>query len=223
MPQANFASDDILSAVRAAIACPDRTWYRAMLKGDPCGCPTSDEEETDLLDGAMRTGSEMAQKIREKVGGCKPEEIAGDLRLTIVEEFEELRDPFLFLGLYEPTRRTITLNRSVLSFLEGFVAANNLQELIVCADITRSVLFHEIFHALEEETPEIFTRNHTVRRTALGLFSYKRRLDSISEVGAVHFSKCMTGIHYSPCIYERLLLLALGKLAIDKTWPGIEK
>lgn len=216
-------SNEFLSAIRAAIACPDRDWYRAMLKGDICGCPISDEEASELLDGAMRTGSEMAQKVREKVGDCLPEEAAADLQLKIVERFEELREPFLFLGLYEPENRTITLNRSAVSLVEGFIASNNLKSLLSCTDITRSVLFHEIFHALEEETLDIFTRSHTLKRKALGIFHYQRRLDSISEVGAVHFSKCMTGLHYSPCIYERLLLLALGKLAMDRIRPVSEK
>lgn len=220
MRDAEPAASEILSAVRAATACPDRDWYRALMKSDICGCPTSDEEERELLEGAMRTAVAMQQKIRENYGECLPQEIAGDLQLKIVNKEEELREPFLFLGLYEPNNRTITLNRSALSLVEEFIASNNLESLISFADITRMVLFHEIFHALEEETPGIFTRSHTVKRKALRILPYKRRLDSLSEVGAVHFSKCMTDISYSPCICERLLLLALGKLSMDQISPG---
>ena len=219
MMDAKLASSEILSAVRAATACSDRDWYRFLLKSDICGCPISEGEERELLDGAMRTAVEMNRKIRENYGGYLPQEIAGDLQLKIVNKVEELREPFLFLGLYEPNSRTITLNRSALALVEEFIASNNLGSLISFADITRMVLFHEIFHALEEETPDIFTRSHTLKRKALGIFPHKRRLDSLSEVGAVHFSKCMTGISYSPCIYERLLLLALGKLSINKISP----
>ena len=219
MMDAKPAAGEILSVIRSAIACPDSEWYRAMLRGDICGCPISEEEESELLNGAMQTGVEMTQMVREKYGDCLPEEVAAELNLKIVDRFEDLREPFLFLGLYEPGTRTITLNRSVLSLVEGFIASNSLNGLLSCRDITRSVLYHEIFHVLEEETPKIFTRIYTLKRKALGIFPYKRRIDSLSELGAVHFSKCMTGVDYSPCIYERLLFLALGKLAIDKIRP----
>jgi len=82
-------------------------------------------------------------------------------------------------------------------------------------------LFHEIFHALEEANPDIYTRSRMLKRKALGIFPYTRGLDGVSEVGAVHFSKCMASALYSPCIYERYLLLALNRLSIDFLCPNV--
>jgi hypothetical protein len=211
---------EILISVRAAIACPNRDWYRSLVQRDICGCPISEAEERELLGGALRCATEMTQRVREQYGDRSPMEIAAELQLKIVCEIVELREPFLFLGRYEPSKRTITLNQSAISTVEKFIESNNMQPLLSAAELTRTILFHEIFHALEEETPGIFTRNLTIRRKVLGLIPYKRKLDSLSEVGAVHFSKCMTGIPYSPCIYECLLLLALGKLATRELSPN---
>ncbi|MEG2931476.1 MAG: hypothetical protein RR825_06785, partial [Ruthenibacterium sp.] len=69
--------------------------------------------------------------------------------------------------------------------------------------------------ALEEQTPGIYTRSRMLERKSFGLFPSWRGLDGASEVGAIHFSKCMAGVSYSPCIYERYLLWALGISSID--------
>jgi hypothetical protein len=84
-----------------------------------------------------------------------------------------------------------------------------------------TALFHEIFHALEDGSPDIYTRSKMLKRKVLGIFPFRRGLSSASEIGAVHFSKCMTGVTYSPCIYERYLLLALDLLSIDFLLPSV--
>ena len=215
MMPAQYDSDALRHAVRGALDFPDGLWYRDILKKDVCGCALSAEEERAVIDGAVRTAA-MARRITAQYGLLAPAELAGKLRLKIGHSAGELREPYLYMGLYEPGSRTITLNDSAISLVRQFIATNGLDGLVPSAAIARLVLLHEIFHALEEETPDIYTRSRMLERKALGVFAYRRGLAGASEVGAVHFSKEMAGISYSPRIYERFLFMAAGRqLSID--------
>ncbi|MBP2636130.1 MAG: hypothetical protein H6Q72_2037 [Firmicutes bacterium] len=208
-------------AVQTALACQDRLWYRSILKNDLVGCKLSVVEELAVVDGAIQTAESLAQHIIQQYGMLSPQKLAGLMGLKIVECIGDLVEPYLRLGLYEPGIRTISVNESAILLIRHFISANGLQRETPVDEILRIVLFHEIFHALEEDTPGIYTRSKMLKRKALGIFPYRRGLSSVSEVGAVHFSKCMTGIGYSPCIYERYLLLALEQLSIDFLSPTV--
>ncbi|MDU4962574.1 MAG: hypothetical protein E6X17_18115, partial [Sporomusaceae bacterium] len=154
-------------------------------------------------------------------GPVPPQQLAAELGLTVAYSAEELREPYLYLGLYDPGSRTISLNSSAIEQVRQFITSHMLADLTPPGDIVRLVLYHEIFHALEEQTPDIYTRSRMLRRKALGLFPYRRGLAGASETGAVHFSRLMAETPYSPCIHERYLLLALGQLSIDFLPPSV--
>jgi len=208
-------------AVQTALACPDGLWYRSILKNDLAGCKLSVAEEFAIVDRAIQAADSMAKRIIQQYGVISPQHLASVMGLKIVECIGDLEEPYLRLGLYEPGIRTISVNESAIVLIRHFISANALQKLTPADDILRTVLFHEIFHALEEDTPGIYTRSKMLKRKVLGIFPYRRGLSSVSEIGAVHFSKCMTGIAYSPCIYERYLLLALEQLSIDFLPPTV--
>jgi hypothetical protein len=208
-------------AVQTALACADSAWYCDTLRNDVCGCVLSKQEERLLVEGAVQTAGEMARQVVAKHGELPPDELAAAMRLEIVHVTEELRQPYLYMALYEPGTRTITVNDSAVTQVRQFIEANGLASFTPPDDILRIALFHEIFHAQEEETPGIYTRSRMVRRKALGIFPYARGLSGVAEVGAIHFSKCMAGAAYSPCIFERYLLLALDQLSIDFLPPSV--
>lgn len=214
-------TDVLHRAVQTSLDCADDVWYRYTLKKDVCACPLSVNEERAVLDGAVRTAVNMVQRVTEQYGLLSPEELAEAMCLKLVHTAGELWEPYLYMGLYEPGTRTITLNDSAILLVQQFINSNGLNDLTSPDDITLIALFHEIFHALEEETPDIYTRSRMLARKVLGIFPYARGLAGVSEVGAIHFSKCMAGVSYSPCIYERYLLLALDQLSIDFFPPNV--
>lgn len=221
MTPAMYDSEALRRAVGTALEFSDDDWYRNMLRRDACGCRLNQEEERAAVDGAVRAAVAMARRIRARYGELSPEELGEALGLTLVQTSGELLEAYLCIGLYEPAGRTITLNGSALGLIRQFIDENGLGGLTPPDDILRLALFHEIFHALEEETPGIYTRSRMLKRKLLGMFPYRRGLDSVSEVGAVHFSKWMAGVAYSPCIYQHYLLLALGQLSIDFLAPNV--
>ncbi len=226
-----YDHDALQRAVRMALDCEESLWYRSMLRRDICGCALSIEEEHRVVNGAVSAATDIAQQIKARYGLVFPQEPVEDsllesalmksLGLKLIHATEELADPFLRIGLYEPDQRTITINDNAIILLQQFVGENGLDKLTPPGDIIRIALFHEIFHALEDIIPDIYTRSRMMERRILGIFRYRRGLDCASEIGAVHFSKCMTDVTYLPCIYERYLLVALGRLSIDFLPPNV--
>lgn len=221
MIPAKYDAAAVQQAVQRALACSDALWYHGTLKSDLCGCRLSSEEESNVISGAMETAANMAQCVTAQYGQLSPQELLTAMNIKLVHIAEELREPYLYMGLYEPAIRTITLNDSTLLLIKQFISENGLETITPEEDIIRLTLFHEIFHALEEETPGIYTRSAMLERKLLGIFPRKRGLSGVSEVGAVHFSKCMAGVSYSPCIYERYLLMALNLVSIDFLSPSV--
>lgn len=217
----NRQNERLRRAGQAALDCSDSEWYRYTLKKDVCGCPLRPDEEDAILAGAMNTASDMACQITTQFGVLSPQELAAALDIQLIHAANELREPFLFFGLYEPADRALTLNDSAIGLVRQFIETNGLSSLTPSSDVMPVILYHELFHALEETTPGIYTRSRMLDRKLLGLFPAKRGLAGVSEVGAIHFSKCMAGISYSPCILERYLLLALGRLSIDFLPPSV--
>lgn len=216
-PHGNTGLDRV---VQMALGCADGVWYRYMLQKDPCGCALSSDETRAVIGGAVLTANSMAKRITAQYGVLSPQELAGELQLNLVYGQDELQGPYLYMGLYDSAARTITVNESAVSQVKQLIGGNALDSFTPSGDIMGSVVLHEIFHALEEENPGIYTRSQMLERSVLGI-RYKRGLAGASEVAAVQFSKCMAGMAYSPCIFERYLLLALGHLSLRDLVPNM--
>lgn len=212
--------DALHAGVRRALACPDETWYRHMLRQDASGCPLGEAEIAGVLRGALAAAAEVAREIGQAHPAASPGALASALGLDVVplDEHDGM-GPLPLLGLYQPAGRRIMLNETGLNAIEELIAAHGLEALTPARDLRACVLYHEIFHALEDARPGIFTRSAMLRRTLFGLIPRRRGLASASEIGAVHFSRLMAGIAYSPCIFGHYLLLAEGRIDAD-AFPG---
>lgn len=196
-------------------AAEDETWYSRVLKNHPASCELSEEEEKEILFHSMETAETYASEFKERYGNVSGVSLAGAMGLSIKRTTEELRRPFLYMGIFEPEEGTIMLNDSTLNAIKGFISENNLSEIIWEEVLEKVVLFHEIFHWIEENSPGIYTRSKMLKRPVWNLFARSRGLDGAGEVGAIHFSKIMSGISYSPCLYEMCLLIKTGVCSID--------
>ena len=202
-------------SVWSALACPDDVWYGLTLQKDPRGGALSAEEERSVIKGATSCALLTAEHMIHRYGPVSPQELAARLGLKLTRTSEKVSEPFLYLSLYLPAQREIILYDRSLELIEGFLRQNGLEGLTPPEDVSRAAIYHEIFHAWEEDTPGLYTRSRMLERKALGLFPVRRALDGACEVGAAHFSKHMAALSYSPCIYEFYLLLALDRILID--------
>ena len=208
--------DEIHASVKQALACPDESWYRHLLKQDVSGCPLSSGETADVLRGTLAAALEVERRMRQSHPALSPGELASALGLNVVAMGDDAgMGPIPLLGLYQPAGRRILLHEQTLATIEAFIAQHDLESLTPAKDLRACVLYHEIFHATEDVTPRIFTRCAMVRRKLFGFIPWRRGLASASEIGAIHFSRLMAMTSYSPSIFGCYLLLAEGRIDLD--------
>lgn len=208
--------EQLRASVKEALVRPDESWYRNILKQDVSGCPLRSDEISGVLHGTLTAAAEVAQQMAQSFPALSPLELASVLRLNVAPMDDRAgMEPMPLLGLYQPAGRQILLHEHALAAIEAFIAENGLESLTPAKDLRACVLYHEIFHAIEDATPRIFTRSAMVQRKLFGFISWRRGLASASEIGAIHFSRLMAMTHYSPCVFGDYLLLVEGRVGLD--------
>lgn len=186
----------------------DISWYHNLLWKSSTAKKMTELERSTLINNCMNTSIIIKDLLINQYGKLRAEEYIKILGIKIEEETDDFIKEYLYMGLYQPANNTITINKRVINILEQFIRNHKIDDMIPWSNVVETVLYHEIFHAMEERTEGIYTRSKMVKRTHFGLFSRYSGLDLASEIGAIHFSKIMSELNFSPCIYEQILLLA---------------
>lgn len=217
----NLDTTMLMDTVIRALRVGDDKWYQEKLRNDIRNCSLSEEVEMEVIHNSIHTSNQMASRIVNSYGSVSPTELANALNISIVHINDEIEHNFLYMALYDPNNRRIVINDAVLAMVQHFIITYELNELTFVDDLLNSALYHEIFHALEDETPGIYTRSKMIKRKLVGFISYQRGLDGASEIGAIHFSKVMSGLDYSPCIFEKYILFVMNQISLDFLVPNV--
>jgi hypothetical protein len=216
----NLDTTLLRDTVIKALSVEDNKWYQEKLRNDIRNCSLSEVIEMEVIHNSIHTSNQMASRILKTYGPVRPTELAKALNISTVKVNDEIDINFLYLALYDPNNRKIVINDTVLAMVQHFLIIYKLNELTSVEELLNSALYHEIFHALEDETPGIYTRSKMIKRKLVGLITYQRGLDGASEIGAIHFSKEMSGLSYSPCIFEKYILFMMNQISLDFLVPN---
>lgn len=204
-----------------ALSIEDTRWYQEKLRNDIRNYKLDRHKEKEVIDRSVDVSRQMASKIQSMYNGIEPKELAKALHISIVNRDDEINTHFLYLAFYDSNNRKIIINNVVLSIIQDFICIHNLNNLTSERELLDSILYHEIFHALEDVTPGIYTRSKMIKKSLMGFIKYQRSLNGASEVGAIHFSKIMSNIKYSPCVFEKYLLLISDQISLDYIIPNV--
>lgn len=195
----------------------DEWWYSGMLEPGFCGKTLTPVEKADIVRQSIKAAESVYRSVCGDLRWQSPQDAAQALGIGISPvSRDDLFGNGHILALYDPKVNTIQLCEETIAFLRKFIYDCDLVDIIGDCDIGRTALYHELFHALEERLPGIYTRSRMLKRRFL-FFNIRRGLDAAGEIGAVHFSKLMSTLDFSPCIYEYLLISANGS-AIPDAW-----
>ncbi|HCB91117.1 MAG TPA: hypothetical protein DEP64_04125 [Ruminococcaceae bacterium] len=194
----------------------DGWWYSGMLDRSVCGRVLSTRERSDVARGCMGAADDACRAAQCCFEGKAPVAIAGALGLKVRRvKQDDLLGSSNILGLYDPQTAAVCVCEDTVASIERFIDGQGLNDLLGGYSIFDVALLHEIFHSLEDRTPGIYTRSRMLRRKILSFFPVRAGLDAASEVGAVHFSKLMSRLPFSPCIYTWLSLVLNGRVIPD--------
>ncbi len=192
--------------------CSEASWdeicYMKLLEEDSAAKPLKSIEKSTIIKRCMQEAQLQRQRIIKQFGSMRAEDYIKKLGFHIIEEAPELMPSFMYMGLLEPDSRTVRLNRRVMSLAEGYMRGMTECPEEPLKKFREIVLFHELFHGIEEQTPGICTRQVKIRTRFLGIIPVDRRVETASEIGAIHFSKLMAEASFSPLLYTNYLLAA---------------
>lgn len=194
----------------------DDWWYCGMLDRSLCGRALSPEERDSVIHGCTEAAVCAYRLTVSRFEGQAPASIAKAIGLDVrCVGKDDLFGNEHILGLYDPKISTIMLCQNTVDSISRFISEQNLNDVLGLYNISDIALLHEIFHAVEDRTPEIYTRSRMLRRKLFYFFPVRVGLDAASEIGAIHFSKLMSRLPFSPCIYEWLSLVRNGRTIPD--------
>lgn len=186
----------------------DEYWYEQMLKEDSSARPLTSTQKSIIIERSVQEAERQKARMEAEYGRQTAETYLNHLGFTIIWEEGELMPSFLYMGLLEPDERRVRMNHTVISLAEDYLRRYLPDEPQQLGKIREIVCFHELFHAIEECTEDIYTRNVRVGRRLLKLIPYQAAVDAASEIGAVHFSKIMSDVQFSPYLYTQYVRTA---------------
>lgn len=208
----------------ARIAPMDYGWYafsRELLRDK-----FTDDEKRVLMERAYRCGAEEADLLR---AACEAEDTA----LTPVRAAQHLGvkirsedaspggGQILFATLTEPD--LITVYRDAVRRGEALLADTDVAASLPRLDITRILLWHELFHAVEmQKKATIFTQTEKIALWR-GPIPNRSTIRCLGEIAAMQFAAAMEGLTYSPYCLDVLLVYGYDMRAASALFDEIRE
>ena len=195
-------SDMILREMAEGLAkVDDLSWGMYAFSRDVLRDKISEAEKKRMIEEAVCCGYEMADKVMSSLGTWDPWELAEKLKLKVeYGDRGQIADSVLF-ALFTPPDQIQIMKEPI----ELAAKSRLLEGLLTMEQVERLILGHEIFHYLEEEEKEIYTRKEKVVLWKLFGYKSKSTVRALSEIAGMYFSKKINGFSYSPFALDILL------------------
>ncbi len=190
---------------------PDKFWREYTFNKDAPDSALLQESKEEIIEKSIQTAMVMYKKYMKAYAGCSPEEWPARFSLEVEHRYYyEQYEIQKYIALYLPLKKTIVLQHKALNKVQEFIVQNDLCDMFSEEEMRHIAMYHEIFHHIETITPEIYTASRMIKKRLFWVFSYNTSCIAASEVAAVEFSRLMSQSDCHPCVYERLLDMALN-------------
>lgn len=191
--------------VETLAALSDKVYGLYCFRREPMRAKISDEQRDELLERCFTEGARYADELLAQFDHAKPSEIAARLGIAI----ERPRVPVgggrvLFAEYEEPSE--IRVYQSAVANAQSAIEENNLESFFEGIDVEEVLIAHELYHWVEHRDKDaIFTLNYRVKLWRIGRFTNTAKLVSLSEITAMSFAKRLTGLPFSPNLFDVFL------------------
>lgn len=176
----------------------DEVWGLYAFRRDPIRGKFTKEEKTTLVNQAIACGREKALQIKKDKTWQSVYELATQLGLKVEYPDRPVGGGhIIFAQFVNPN--VITIYKDSIDKAEKCDALQGIQ-------VEQIVLAHEIFHYIEEQDENIFTRTEKIRLWKIGPFKNDSNIVCLSEIAGMAFAKELLDLEYSPFILDVLLV-----------------
>lgn len=192
---------------------PDLVYGLYGFRSEPLRGKIGKQEREQLIERCHMEGSFYAEELRKQFGRGGSLAIARKAGLDVrYPQIPTGGGRVLFAEFEEPGE--IRIYQDVLERVEEMMRSEGVESMFEGISIVDVLAAHELFHYVEMRYKDsIFTLNYRKTLWRIGRFRYTSRLASLSEIAAMSFAKSLTGLEYSPCLFDVFLVYAYNREA----------
>ena len=201
----------------------DESWAAYAFSRELLKHRIEEDKKLEMTAKAIQCGKEYAKQVRCEFQNADLQTIARAYNLNL--EFQNtliIGDRILFACYTAPSRIQIMeepINKAV-ELIEK--EKPNLVNIFTRDAIIDIILGHEMFHFIEnEESDHIYTRNEKILLWKFMGYKNYSAVHALGEIGAMAFTKELTGIPYSPFILDFILYYSYSASNAEKIYRDI--
>lgn len=203
---------DIEEMLENIILISDEKWGLYGFRREPLKGKFNHEEKINLILKANECGRDQAKYIREKYGDISVYDIAKKMGLEIdYPDKPNGGGHIIFAQFVEPNK--ITVFQDSVNKANELIKEKGLQHFFKKAKVEEILLAHEIFHFIEENNDELFTKREKIRLWKIGPIKNDSGIVCLSELAGMAFAKELLNLDYSPYILDVFLVYLYNKEA----------
>lgn len=203
---------EIEEMLKNLVSISDEKWGMYGFRREPLKGKFNEQERMRLILKANECGREQAIDIREKYGDISTYEIAEKLGLEIdYPDKPNGGGHIIFAQFVEPNK--VTVFKDSINKADELINEKELQHFFAEVKIEEILLAHEIFHFIEENDEELFTKTEKIRLWKLGPLKNDSNIVCLGELAGMAFAKELLNLNYSPYILDVFLVYLYNKEA----------
>lgn len=183
----------------------DETWGHYAFLREPLKGKIAPYQKDELIEKANLCGKDCARKMRETYGQVDAYTLASELGLKVdYPNRPNGGGHIIFAQFVEPN--LITVFKDSVDKASARIKEDHLRSLFGRDSIEEILLAHEIFHFIEEQDKEMFTRSYKIRLWQLGPIKNDSQIVCLGEIAAMAFAKEFLKLNYSPYVLDAFLV-----------------
>ncbi len=203
------------------ISIKDEEWGEYAFSRDPLKGKVKSELRKEMINKAIECGKREALKLKDKYKDISIVKIIDKMGLEVIEKNSNKTDSYIMFACYNsPNKITIFNENKIL--VEKFINENELKDKLDNIDIASVLLAHELFHHIEENYSNIYTKSTKIVLWRIGPYKYKSGLVSIGEIAAMSFAKELLSLHYNPYLFDVLMLYPHNEKKANELYREVE-
>ena len=191
--------------VEELLSFSEEDWSRYAFNRDPFVGRIPPAGQLEYSQKAMDSAAALARRLRDEHGERSIAQLAKQLGVRLVYKSEVSDGGYtLFANYDEPNTITVYLENAEAT--DRLLAQEGLRNLVGEVKTADLLTAHELYHYLEQTTPDIYTAQKHIVLWKLGKFENRSRIICLEEIGAMAFARELTGLKCSPYLFDVIML-----------------
>lgn len=210
--------------VKDLLLVSEKEWGLYAFSKELLNKKVTEDERIEMIKQAIMCGVQYAKHIKKHYKSKELKELANIFQMKVLVQDNSMIGKRIVFALYTPPNQIEIMQEPIQKACHILENDSVLVELFKQNDIMNTILGHEMFHFVEEQfEQEIYTRTKKILLwNFIGIKNYST-IRTLSEIGAMAFTKELNQLKFSPYILDVLLYYSYDPCSAEKIYHDIMK